>query len=250
MTALVSAELLKLRTTRTAWVTLAAVTLLSVLFAFALVTLSGTQGNPPLDAMAMEYMLRGPGKIIGGAMALLGLLGAAGEFRHRTAVPTFLGEPRRQRVLAAKLLAYGLAAVAFALVVLGVTVAAGIPMLLADGVPVRLLASGPLLAVVGVVGVAVLYGVLGVALGALFRNQTVALGAGLVWAFVIEGGIPLVTREPDIVHWLPTGAADAVLRAGHHVSGALPAWGAAGLLAAYAAVLAAGGWALLKARDV
>ncbi len=249
MKALVSAELLKLRTTRTAWATVAVLSALSVLFVFVGVSLSGKHGNPPLDATALEQMLRGPGKIIGGAMALLGLVGAAGEFRHRTAVPTFLGEPLRERVLAAKLLAYALAAVVFTVIVLGVTAAFAVPMLLSHDVPVPL-TSGTFLAVVGVAGVAVLYAVVGVALGTLFRNQTAALGVALVWALIVEGFIPIVINKPGMAHWLPTGAADSVLQAGDHVSGALSAWGGAGLLAAYAAVLAAAGWTVLVARDI
>jgi ABC-2 type transport system ATP-binding protein len=203
-----------------------------------------------LFANALEQLIRGPGKLVGGAMVLLGILGSAGEFRHRTAVATFLAEPRRQRVLAAKLLAYALAAVAIAAGVVGVTAVVAVPMLAARGVPVPAFAGATVLAVVGVTAVAVLYGALGVALGLVFRSQTAALGTALTWAFVIEGVVPLVTRKPGLGHWLPTGAADAVLHAGERVSGLLPAWGGAGLLAAYAAALVATGWALLVARDV
>ena len=53
---------------------------------------------------------------------ILGIIGMTQEYRHRMATPTFLTTPKRGRVVVAKLIAYALAAVPFALLVLAVNV--------------------------------------------------------------------------------------------------------------------------------
>ena len=55
-------------------------------------------------------------------LLILGIIGMTQEYRHRTATPTFLTEPRRGRVIAAKLIAYALVAVPFALLIVAVNV--------------------------------------------------------------------------------------------------------------------------------
>jgi hypothetical protein len=51
-----------------------------------------------------------------------------------------------------------------------------------------------------------LQGILGVAIGALLRNTAAAVGATLVWAFIIEGILPVVINQPHLTNWLPSGA--------------------------------------------
>ena len=58
---------------------------------------------------------------------------------------------------------------------------------------------------------AAMYGLLGVGLGLLLRHTAAALGLALMWAFVIEGIIPMLTHEAGMVRWLPEAAASAVL---------------------------------------
>jgi hypothetical protein len=58
---------------------------------------------------------------------------------------------------------------------------------------------------------AAMYGLLGVGLGLLLRHTAAALGPALMWAFVIEGIIPMLTHEAGMVRWLPEAAASAVL---------------------------------------
>ena len=101
MIPLVSTELRKLRTTRSAWIPLAVALVFAVLAVVVVATAAGTQGNPPLTADMLPALLRGSGgQLVNGAVLLAGIMLSAGEFRHRTSVTTFLGEPRRIRVVA------------------------------------------------------------------------------------------------------------------------------------------------------
>jgi hypothetical protein len=88
---------------------------------------------------------------------------------------------------------------------------------------------------------------MGVALGVLTRNQTVALVAALLWNLVAENVVPIVMRAPQLYGWLPGGAADAVI--GRDRSGVLDPVGGGLLLAAYAVALATIGTLLILRRD-
>ena len=117
-------------------------------------------------------------------LLILGVIGMTQEYRHRTATPTFLTEPRRGRVVAAKLIAYALVAVPFALVILLVDVLVVEIYAGARGAappsrrqPADPRASGLVL---------VVYAVIGVGVGALLRNQVGAIVGSLVYLYVVE----------------------------------------------------------------
>lgn len=118
----------------------------------------------------------------------LGILGMAGEHRHRTASATFLAEPRRWRVFVAKLVAYGLIGLLFGLVTQ--VDAADIAWLWVKAKGVHLVPTSELWLVLGgALTATVLYGILGVGIGGLLRSQIAALAAVLGWLFIVE---PLV----------------------------------------------------------
>jgi len=173
---------------------------------------------------------------------------SAGEFRHRTSVTTFLGEPNRLRVVSAKLLSAALTGAAVGFLAEALSAATSAAALSAHHVPLAWSQPGVLGAVVTVPLLAALFGVLGAGLGLLLRNTAAAVGLALMWAFVVEAIIPALTREPGIVRWLPEAAANAVL---HGASpAALPAGVALTVLAGYAAVLACAGAALTARREI
>jgi ABC-2 type transport system permease protein len=92
------------------------------------------------------------------------------------------------------------------------------------------------------------HGILGVAIGAVLRNTTAAVGATLIWAFVVEGIIPAVTNNPDLVNWLPRGALREVLST-QPTPGQLAPLAAAALLVGYAAALVATSAVLDRRRE-
>ena len=140
---------------------------------------------------------------------ILGILIMSGEFRHGTAVATFLAAPKRERVLFVKLGVAAFAGALFQIISAAISVVAGVVTLSfyedvaepSDQVFINLflaaLLSGAIL------------GLVGVAIGSLIRNQLIAIVSTLVWLFVLEPIILLVFV--DAGKWLPTGAITGML---------------------------------------
>ena len=243
MRSLIYAELLKIRTTRmlagTVGVVLVVAAALPVFFGAA----AGSGDLPPLVPESLADMLAAPSWLAGGAVLLIGLLSSAGEFRHRTVYTTRLAEPRPLRVFAAKLAAMTVIGLAVGVAVDIVAAGAGTAVLAGDGLSIEPFSHNvPRVALVMPLVLA-LYGVLGVAIGAVLRSTTAAVGAALIWAFVVEAVIPVVTGNPDLVNWLPTGAVREVLST-QPTPGQLAPLAAAALLLGYAAALVAASAAL------
>jgi ABC-2 type transport system permease protein len=179
---------------------------------------------------------------------ILGIIGMTQEYRHRTATPTFLTTPRRWQVVVAKLVAYALVSVVFALIVVAVNyvvvlIHAGArgaaPSLNADNLEVM---ASSLLALV-------IYAVIGVGLGALLRNQVGAIVGGLVYLFVIEPVIRSIPATSGAYKWMPGGGLEA-LTATFEGPELLGAWQGALLLLGYGLLAALLGTLLAVRRDV
>ena len=89
---------------------------------------------------------------------------------------------------------------------------------------------------------------MGVGVGALLRNQTVAVTIALVWVLIVEG--VLVGFAPAVGGWLPGGAGSALTGVATANGGLLPMWGAALLLAGYGLAFAAASTHLITRRDI
>jgi len=252
MNATLTAELRKLRATRTTTAAGLVVAGFSAALATANVLLAGTEQNPALDADTFQHVVRAPTAIVGFAMLVVGVLASAGEYRHNTIVPTLLAQPRRARLAVAKVQAVAVVGLAMAALSAVVSSAVGWVLLSSREAPTADLGPVPSgLVVLG--GAAALYGVLGVGLGLLLRNQAVAMTVALLWYFVVEQIAPLVLRAPHAQQWLPGGAADAFTRlgdpAGGSAAGLVAPWLGGGLLTAYALGLAFLAGAALVHRD-
>jgi hypothetical protein len=251
MRSLIAAELLKLRSTRSAWIPLAVALAAAILAVVASATAAGHGGNPPLSPAALPDLLRASGgQLVDGAVLLAWIVLSAGEFRHRTSVTTFLGQPRRLRVVSAKLAAAALTGAAAGLLAEALSAATSAAVLSAHHVPLDGSQPGVLSAVVTVPLLAALYGVLGAGLGLLLRNTAAALGLALMWAFVIEGVLPVLIHAPGVIRWLPEASANAVLHGAPATATTLPAAAALAVLAGYAVVLATGGAIVTTRREI
>jgi len=212
--------------------------------------MTGHDGGMHLSPAALPGLLRASGgQVIDGAVLLAWVVLSAGEFRYRTSVTTFLGEPNRLRVVSAKLLSAVLTGAAVGFLAEALSAATSAAALSAHHVPLAWSQPGVLGAVVTVPLLAALFGALGVGLGLLLRNTAAAVGLALMWAFVVEGIVPALTREPGIVRWLPEAAANAALH-GASPAAALPVGVALTVLAGYAAALAGAGAALTARREI
>jgi ABC-2 type transport system permease protein len=179
MSALIGGELLKLRTTRTALGFTAGVVLLTV--AVVLITILGN--HPTTIADKRSALAVGSG--ISALLLLFGVVGAGAEYRHRTLAPALLVAPGRARLLAARVVAYGLAGLAIGLVMTIVAFALGLPLL--AGRPGPDLGGGDYLrAGGGGVLAIVLSTMLGVGVGTLVGKQVPAVIATMVWIFLLE----------------------------------------------------------------
>lgn len=240
MTRLLRCELIKLRTTRTALGFGAAAVLL--LLAGTVLSITVNDAN---DVASQRSALAGAGTVAI-LLLLFGVTGAAGEHRHGTIIPALLIAPDRVRVTIAKLLAYGAAGLAVGAIAQAVAFAIGVPLLNGSDTG-RLLSTNDLVEIaVGGVLSAALAAMIGVGIGALIRNQTIAVITALVWFFVLEQILGGVSSE--IAAYGLSGSLGAL--AGGIGDHALP-WGLAGLVGTAWALALCGAAVLAdKARDI
>jgi len=160
-------------------------------------------------------------------LVLFGIVGAAGEYRHRTAAPAALATGRdRGWLLLARACAYAVAGLAVGVLTAAATLALGLPLLGSEPGP----GVGPgevvPVAAGSIIGAA-LCAIMGVAAGALVRVQVVGVVGALILGFVVT---PLLnTINETALEYSPFGA--AVVLAGDPNAGSL-SWGGAALVVA------------------
>ena len=193
MSALLQAELLKLRTTRTFVALVAAALALSLLVVVLTALLSDNFSERNVKSLFTA-------DFTGLFILLLGVMGMAGEWRHRTITGTVLAAPDRLRLLAAKVIAYAAAGALLSLIVTLTIMLVGSIILAARGEPT--IGVSDLLDVLWRnLLVAALLGALGVGIGGLVRNQVVAIVTILFFAFAVEP--TLFALVPDVGKFTP-----------------------------------------------
>jgi ABC-type transport system involved in multi-copper enzyme maturation permease subunit len=215
------AEFLKLRSTRlVAGMTGLAVALTALIGVLEAVS-AGTGKGMAIPSLATAGGLRDNLAATGFALlvaALLGVSVASGEFRLKTATGTYLDQPHRSRVLAAKAVAaavaaavLGIAAAATATgIALGFAASRGYPLALSDPAIARY--TG------GTVIASALLAAAGVGVGSLIRNQVGAVIAVVAWGLVIE--LVAGATLPAAGRFLPYTA--AAMLAGDTNGGGMP----------------------------
>ena len=144
-------------------------------------------------------------------MFVLGVLAVTTEFRYQTITPTVLQTPSRWAIVTAKMITYAVTGAIFALFALLAESAVGIPWLNSKDIPVHFGNSHVQHAIVATFGVVALYGIIGLGVGALLRNQIVAVVVGIIFLLVLEN---ILLAIPVVKHawpYTPEGAKQAVL---------------------------------------
>jgi ABC-2 type transport system permease protein len=194
-----------------------------------------------------QLMILGRGEFLGATFAaLLGAMSVTAEIRHGTIRPTFLFNPVRGPVVAAKVGISLLLGAGFGLAASALAAGLGPLVLHARGIDVQLDGGDYALLVAGGTAASALWAAIGVAIGAIVRDQVPALIGITAWLLFVEGlfgenltdvskfapgtlGMAVSGQEPDTL----LGPALSLL-----------------LLAVYAIGAAAAGWLATTRRDV
>lgn len=242
MTAQLHAELLKLRTTRTFVALVGSALAISLLVVVLTAVLSdGMSEDEVADLFAADFT--------GLFVLLLGVVGMAGEWRHRTITSTVLAAPNRVRLVVVKTLAYAIAGIVLSAVVTTVIMVVGSAVLSARGEN-----TAGLGALVDVawrnLAVSALLGALGAAIGGLLRNQVGAVVGLLVFSFVVEPTV--LALAPDVGRFGPTAGAPAGIADAEFIDddGLLAPGIAALVMLGWVTASAAGAAVLLRRRDL
>ena len=238
MRALIGAEWLKLRTTRTVYLLLAGVA------ALAVVTVmdpgyEASEFGKPFHEHTFVLFTSLLSRIL---IFVLGVRVVTDEFRHGTIVPSLLSSPRRGRLLAAKALVAAGAGAVMGAVAWGAMTGAAAVTASSEGASLAL-DGGAWRSFGGMAFAGAGWALVGLGLGAIVRSQVVAIVGGLIWLMGLEDG--LRGWFGDLVGYLP-GQAGLALTTSPTVRGALLA---AAIMSGYALVGLAGGARALR-RDV
>jgi ABC-type transport system involved in multi-copper enzyme maturation permease subunit len=182
---------------------------------------------------------------------ILGILIITWEYRHGTITPTFLAAPRRERVMAGKVLTAFVVGVILAALCLGLALA--IAALWLSGLDVergQWELAGRILLGAG------LWSVFGLGIGAAIQSQVGTIVSALIWFLLVENILSVIPRVERVSDYLPGAAIDrfistSSLREDPGVaSSAYGIWGAALLVTAYVVGALVLGTLLVQRRDV
>lgn len=211
---LVLAELRRLRSTRL-WLLAAG---LAVVFGGGITSMLALIGphnlQPPmpgLDTPEGASTVLGLISLMLFIPAVLGTAAVTGEYRHGTITPTFLAEPRRWRVLVAKLTAFGIAGGGYGLIaattaVIGVSLGAQL-----HATPLALGPSDLFGFIARIVLCSAIYTLIGVGIGALSRKQVPAVLIVLAYFYFLEPLLMIIPGFSMLYPFLPGGATSALV---------------------------------------
>lgn len=206
MIRLIRAEFLKVRTTQV-WFWL----LLGTIAVSALLVVGQIA---PHDGIRTEHQV--PDMFASSATAyivvfVLGVLGVTTEFRYQTITPTVLQTPSRWTIVTAKMITYAILGVFYAIVAVAVQLAVAVPWLSTKHVDVRFGDGNVQHAIIGVFGVVALFGIVGLGVGALLRNQIVAVVVGIIFLLVLQNVLLAIPVVKHAYPYMPGGATNAIL---------------------------------------
>lgn len=197
MSALLQAELLKLRTTRT----FAALIGSALALSLTLLVLSALLTDYTNED---DVRLLFAGDFTGIFILLLGAMGMAGEWRHRTITSAVLAAPDRLRLLAAKTLSYAVAGIVVSFIITAVLMLIG-TIILSSRDQLTLGGADLVDIMWRNLVVAAYLGAVGVLVGTIVRSQVGAIIGLIVWFLIVE--TTLFGLVPDVAKFAPLNGA-------------------------------------------
>jgi ABC-2 type transport system permease protein len=249
MTRLIRAELLKLRTTQVWFWLLIAALAISALFVVGPLASNNIHTSRDVADMfsnaGIAYVLT----------FVLGVLGVTTEFRYQTITPTLLATPSRWTLVTAKMITYAILGVLYAAACVIIELLIAVPWLNAKGIDYSLGSNGVPHALISVFVVLALFGIIGLGVGALVKNQIVAVTVGIVFLVVLQNILVAIPGVKHVYPYLPGGAAASIATvAGDDRSvngiGLLPTAGGVVVLLLWAIVPAVIGASFTLNRDI
>jgi ABC-type transport system involved in multi-copper enzyme maturation permease subunit len=119
--------------------------------------------------------------------------------------------PSRWAIVTAKMITYAIVGIGYALVAVLVQIAIAVPWLNTRNVSVDFGNGQVQHALLAVFGVLALFGIVGLGIGALLRNQIVAVVVGIVFLLVIQNVLLAIPGVKYAFPFMPAGGADAIL---------------------------------------
>lgn len=218
----------------------------------------GPRSNIDVSAADSASLLFTLTALVGPVFPLaLGVIIVTREHSHGTATLAFLARPRRERVFWAKVLLAAGASLVLAVVTVAVSSAVAAGLLASRGGSTFLGTAAVTDRLTGTVAALVVWGVIGVGLGAVIRNQVVAIVGVIAFTQFVEPIVRMVALNspvPRLAEYLPGGANEA-LAGGTLISAAIggappsQVFGAL-MLATYAVVLLILGQIRLTSTDI
>ena len=207
MTRALRVEWLKLRSARGTWILLAVAVLAAGLAAAGTSAQAGTATLSTATGQRDIAHTAGSGAIF---VLILAILTVTNEFRYGSIVLTTLADPQRVATLAAKAVVAAIAGVAVGLASVGTNIAVGSASLAGRGYSYRVGDKEIWSTFVGSVLAAVVFALLGTAIGAAVRKGPAAIIGALAWLLVLEALVGQVFS--GLRPYLPGAADQAVAR--------------------------------------
>ncbi|MBV9101265.1 MAG: hypothetical protein JOZ46_06210 [Candidatus Dormibacteraeota bacterium] len=252
MKRLLREETRKLLTTRLWWGMLLGALALASIGVIAQIATNGLRGNPlpPLTSAATQRSVFASA-VSGDTFALIvGIIIVTAEFRHFTSRPTFLLEPRRGRVVAAKLLVATALGLAYGAACAVISVAIAVPWLSLKGVHVDWSSNGVLFVLLGTLLAVAIFAIVGVGVGVIIQSQVVAVSVALAYLLIVEPLLRVIPGVKEVGRFLPGAAAEALTGVQRQGIVQVQPWQGALLLLGWGLLFALAGRAITLSRDI
>jgi ABC-type transport system involved in multi-copper enzyme maturation permease subunit len=184
------------------------------------------------------------------AFGVLGVLLMSGEYSTGMIRSSLTAVPRRLPVLWAKLAVFAGVIFSVSLVTSFISFFVGQALLSSHHLSVAITAPDALRSVIGAALYVTVAGMIGVALGALFRNTAAGISTFAAAFFVIPPltGLLPASISDHLAQYLPSNAGEALWGGTHGVQNVLSPWTGFAVLCGYAVILIAGAaWRLRRA---